>query len=101
MISYDDKLKEEQKMKIGSTLMITVNISGVPEPTVTWSCGDAELTVSNGTTIETTDAMSAVTIKGVSTENAGLYKVVAENVAGKDEAEFTFSIRGKVARVEF
>ena len=95
MITYESKLKETQKLKAESTLVITVNISGVPEPAVSWSFEDAELTVTNGTTIETTDAMSTLTIKGVSAKNSGVYKVVAENAAGKDEAEFTFSVRGK------
>ena len=94
MITYDDKLKKTQNLKADTTLIITVNIAGVPDPDVSWYFGESELSTTNGTTINTTDTLSTLTMKGVSAESSGTYSVKAENTAGKDDAEFTLSVKG-------
>ena len=82
-------------LKAGASLIINVNISGSPDPKVKWFHGEQELTKTNGINIETTQTGSTLTVKGVSSANAGTYKVVAENEAGSDIAEFTANIKGK------
>ena len=94
VITYDDKLQKPQALKAGSSLIISVNVSGSPDPKVTWFRGDQEITKSNDINIETTKSGSTLTVKGVSSDNAGNYKVVAENEAGSDSAEFSANIKG-------
>ena len=95
-ISYDDKLKEEQSLKAGQTLILSVNTSGVPIPSISWYLNDAELTVGNGTSIETTDTYSTLTIKGTTAANSGPYKVTATNVVDSVSADFTVIIKGQL-----
>ena len=95
-ISYDDKLKEEQSLKAGQTLILSVNTSGVPIPSISWYLNDAELTVGNGTSIETTDTYSTLTIKGTTAANSGPYKVTATNIVDSVSADFTVVIKGQL-----
>jgi hypothetical protein len=97
VITCDEKLKE-QSLKAQSTLIIMVNISGNPDPTTKWFFGEEELVKSDSQTIESTATMSTLTVKGVTASNAGLYKVVAQNEAGEDSAEFTISIKGNLLK---
>ena len=93
-ITYDDALREPITLKSGNTLLISVDVAGVPTPKVRWSRDGAELTVKAGTSIETRDTYSTLTVKGVSGENSGLYKVTASNVVDEVSAEFTAQIKG-------
>ena len=68
----------------------------MPAPKVRWSRDGAELTVKAGTSIETRDTYSTLTVKGVSAENSGRYKVTASNVVDEVSAEFTAQIKGNV-----
>lgn len=95
MITYDDKLKAPQRVKAGSTLSVTVNISGTPAPKVSWFLADELLSSSNGTNIETRDTYSKVTFKGITAKSAGRLTVKAENKAGSDSAEFKVEIKGQ------
>ena len=93
-ITYDDALKAPIVLKSGNILLISVNIAGVPTPRVRWSRDDAELTVTAATNIETRDTYSTLTIKGVTGDNTGRYKVTASNVVDEVSAEFTVRIKG-------
>ena len=42
-IDYEDRLKEAQTLKAGVTLILTVNITGLPKPKVSWFLGDEEI----------------------------------------------------------
>ena len=85
---------KEQSLKAGTSLIIYTNVQGMPTPTVKWSQNDKELVSSSQVTIETEATFSRLTIKGVTGKDAGKVKAVAENKVGKDEAEFTVSIKG-------
>ena len=93
-ITYEDKYKEPQTLKAGSTLIIHVTISGYPKPKVTWTFNEEAISIKDGTTIETTDTYSTLTIKGVGGANSGSYKVTAENVVASVSADFTVTVRG-------
>jgi len=90
-IEYD---KKPVSLNAGAVLTLPVTVSGVPAPKVTWYLGDNELKTGNGTTIETKDTASKLTIKNTSAANAGSYRVKAENAAGSAEAEFKVSMKG-------
>lgn len=81
-------------MKAGSILIIHVNISGYPKPKVSWAFNEETISIKDGTTIETTDSYSTLTIKGVSGLNSGSYRVSADNVVDSVSADFTVTVRG-------
>ena len=93
-LTYEEKWKEPQSLKGQTTLIITVNISGSPQPKITWYLGEQEIVKSDTTTIETTDITSTLTVKRVASSDAGIYKVTAQNEAGEDTAEFTIHVKG-------
>lgn len=95
-IECEPKLKEVQSLKAESTLILLVNVTGVPTPTVAWYKDGEPLTTSDLITMETTVDFSKVTVKKISSANAGTYKVTAENVVGTAEQEFTVNVKGKV-----
>ena len=94
-ISYDDRLEDTIKLKAGNSIIITVNVSGSPTPQVSWYFGEETIVLGADTSIETTEESSTLTIKGATGKNSGIYRVVAENKAGSDSAEFTAQIRGR------
>ena len=96
-IEYDAKYKQAVALSAGATLTLPVTVSGVPTPKVSWYFGDKELKPGNGTTIDTKDKASTLTIKNTSGANAGDYRVKAENSAGLDEAVFKVSMKGKLS----
>ena len=93
-ITYEDKYKEEQVLRAESTLILFVNVSGTPAPTVSWTHGDESLTTTNGVTVETQAGYSRLSIKGVTAANAGEYSVKATNVAGEADAQFDVTVKG-------
>ena len=94
-IEYDAKYKQTVALKAGATLTLPVTVSGVPTPKVTWYFGEKELKSGNGTTVETKEKASTLTVKNTSGSNAGDYRVKAENPAGSDEAVFKVSMKGE------
>jgi len=95
-IEYDAQYKQPVTLNAGATLTLPVKVSGVPTPKVSWYFGDKELKSGNGTTIETKEQTSKLTIKNTSGANAGIYQVKAENPAGSDKAEFKVTMKGNI-----
>jgi len=94
-IEYDAQYKQPVALNAGATLTLPVKVSGVPTPKVSWYFSDKELKPGNGTTIETKEQTSKLTIKNTTGANAGTYQVKAENAAGSDKAEFKVTMKGK------
>ena len=95
VIEYDDALKKPQTLKRDNTLILMVNIFGHPVPNVSWFYNDKELTVETGINIEGDGTFSRLTVKKVSSANAGTYRVQAENEVGTATAEFSVVVKGK------
>ena len=95
-IDYDAKYRDEVKLNAGGNLIIPVTISGLPKPTVSWFHDDKALSPGNGTTIESTDTSSKLTVKEISSNQSGTYSVKAENTAGSAQAHFTVILKGKI-----
>ncbi len=93
-ITHEDKLGQPQKLKAGAVLSLYANIEGVPTPKVTWYLNGEPVESTNGTSIDTNSTFTSLTVKGSTANNSGKYKLVAENVAGKDEKEFDVTIKG-------
>jgi titin len=73
-----------------------VNISGIPNPTVSWTLNKTVIEKSPKISIETTDDFSMLTVKNATLDDTGVYAITAENVVGKAEAEFDVAIRGQL-----
>ena len=93
-ITHDDKLSESQKLKAGGILSLYANIEGVPTPKVSWYRNGEPIKSINGTSIDTKDTFTSLSVKGSTGKDSGKYKLVAENVAGKDEKEFDVTVKG-------
>ena len=74
--------------------MLPVNFTGTPAPKATWYLNDKPIESVKPYNIDSGDKHSTLQAKGVTAAEAGKYKVVAENEAGSDSAEFTVNIKG-------
>ena len=79
------------KLKAGSTLTISVSVSGTPTPKVVWTQAGEPVTAAS---VDTKDSQSTLTVKNVTSKLAGQIQVKAENKVGSDTAEFTVDIKG-------
>lgn len=93
-LEFDNKLKSKQAIKAGGSLSLTVNISGIPSPKVAWLKDGKPMEKSPRLSIDMTEEFSTLTIKNATLEDAGMYKMTAENVVGKAEADFEVLIKG-------
>ena len=50
----------------------------------------------SGVSIEGDEGFSRITVKNMSADKAGKYKIVAENRVGSAEAEFTVVVKGEI-----
>lgn len=82
-------------MKGGSTLVLQVNVSGIPSPKISWFLDDEPLEKSERISVDTTDDFSTLTIKNAMLDDSGMYTIAAENVVGKAEADFEVNVKGE------
>jgi len=93
-ITYDRSMRPSFSMMVGSTIFIEVNIAGQPRPSVSWFHNDVKVEESNRVSSETAEGWSSLKVKASTADDAGTYKVTAENAAGFDSAEFRVFIKG-------
>ena len=67
----------------GGTLQINVNITGVPQPNVTWTFNEQYLTDPRATITNT-----RLTITNVRQNDSGMYRVTAQNCADTKTEDF-------------
>lgn len=103
VLEYDNRLKSAQVVPAGSTLVLKVNISGIPSPTVSWLLDDEPLQKSDRISMETNEDFSILTVKNTVLDDTGLYTICAENVVGRAEADFEISVKGKsfIKKIKF
>lgn len=82
-------------LKVGSTLNLHVNVSGIPNPDIMWCLDEEPLEKSERVSIETNDKYSTVTVKNATLDDTGLYTISAQNVVGEARAEFDVTVRGE------
>ena len=70
------------------SLIITANVSGLPTPTTSWYHNDQPITQTKRISIESAASYTTLTVGKATKEDAGRYRVVAENKVGSDKAEF-------------
>ncbi|ESO11830.1 hypothetical protein HELRODRAFT_142940, partial [Helobdella robusta] len=85
-ITYENSFNKVQSVRIGGTLSLEVNISGCPKSTVSWFCGVKKLLTNSRIAMENAGNWNYLKVRCLQEEDAGLYKVHAENIAGQDTA---------------
>lgn len=96
-VEIEDKYLS-QKLRTGSTLTIPATVRGYPQPTVTWHKETVEQKSTKEVTIETTETSSIYTVKKITREHSGRYKVTASNESGSSYAECTVQVIDKPSR---
>ena len=81
-------------LMVGSSIFIEVNVAGQPRPAVSWFHNDRKVDESNRVSTETADGWSSLQVKASTVDDAGTYKVTAENAAGFDSADFRVLVKG-------
>jgi len=87
-------IKATQKLEAGKSLVLSVNTCGAPTPKASWWRNDDEIKPGLHVTAEGDNTFSRLTVKNTSADKTFMYKVVTENVAGSDSAEYNVVILG-------
>ena len=61
-----------------------------------WLLNEEPVGISPRISIATIDDLTTITVKNVTLDDAGLYKVVAKNVVGQTESSYNISIKGRL-----
>jgi hypothetical protein len=69
----------------GETLNVTITVDGWPEPSLTWTRGEAPVSL--------TLSGSGLSLPSVSLDDAGVYTLTATNVMSSDTGNFTVVVR--------
>lgn len=77
-------------------MILPVDFSGQPKPTVQWFLNDQPLSSGPRVSFEGSDVHSVLTVSDLSPEDAGRYKVKITNKAGSQEAIFDINVRGRL-----
>ena len=93
-LEIDAQYEGTIQVKGGCSLILPANMSGSPAPTVTWVHNNQPINASL-CTIETGARHTTLKASNSSKILAGNYKVVAENEAGCDSAEFNVNVKGQ------
>lgn len=80
--------KDDNIAKLGQNVLLYCNVSGFPEPSLSWYKDPAELLNENGWELS---------LRNLTTESQGQYRCIASNLAGQAACEFSLAIEGTVA----
>lgn len=84
-------------IKAGRTYKWTVDVSGEPPPTLSWSWRDKiPLVTTERIKIENVDYQTVFTIVNAVRKDTGKYTLLAENDSGKDEASLELTVLGNI-----
>ncbi|CAF92417.1 unnamed protein product, partial [Tetraodon nigroviridis] len=89
-VELADDLKKTICLRAGGSLRLSVKVTGRPVPAITWSKSETDL--HNRGFIEVTNTSTTLIIDKVHRYDAGKYTVVAENSAGKQEANILVKV---------
>ena len=94
-LEYDER-HHRITMVAGSTLRLNVQLFGSPAPQVTWFRNNKSLSDFHNIYIDVTEDTTLLTVKQVSQDDAGMYKVKAKNKLGESQAHFEVTVIGKL-----
>src|SRR6218665_1248664 len=96
VLDYDSRLKSPQSIRAGTSFIIDVNFTAVPNATVEWFFNDLPLTTSARVAKTADVSHTNLTIKPMTPNDAGIYKVKVTNKAGSQTAAFTVGVKGRI-----
>ena len=82
-------------IKVGQPLSMLVKVDGEPPPTVTWTLKDQPIYKLGDITAENPEYSSKLLAPKAMRKHSGVYKVVATNTSGTDEAEVEINVIGE------
>ena len=86
---------EKVKVKAGALVLLSANVTGFPQPSLTWNHNGKPLQKAQNVNIDTNVDVTSVSIKGSAAKNGGKYELVATNEVGEATAEFSVVVTGK------
>ena len=97
VLDYDSRLNSPQSIRAGTSLILDVNFTAVPNATVQWFFNDGQ--VSSRAAVTSDISHTNFAIKGAGKDDAGVYKVKVTNKAGSKSASFTVGIKGRLHNI--
>ena len=85
---------KQTTLRAGKVFKFDVNIKGEPPPTVTWLLTNKEVLSAENVEIINVDYNTKINVTDAKRKNSGMYKIVAVNEHGKDEAEVEVIVLG-------
>lgn len=96
-IKYSSRIKDTiELVALQQNLRINCDISGFPQPTVTWMINDIDITTTNSNEnralIDSTELNTSIKISKIKKVEEGKYTLVLENEVGKATADFIVKV---------
>lgn len=85
---------KQTTLKVGKGFKFDVNIKGEPAPTVTWLLADKQVESQDNVEIINVDYNTKLSVNDARRKNSGIYKIIAVNEHGRDEADVEVLILG-------
>lgn len=82
-------------VKKGKQIRLDVNIRGEPPPKVTWKLVEKIVETKDNVEVINVDYNTKLNINDAQRKDSGLYKIIAENEHGKDEAQVEIIVLGE------
>ncbi|XP_074598807.1 projectin protein bent isoform X2 [Brevipalpus obovatus] len=96
----DRKNLRPVSIKVGQNFGFDVNVQGEPAPTIQWFIKDRELESAPDLTIVNKPYHTKLSCDKASRKDAAVYRIVAKNKYGVDEADVTVEVVGKPSKPE-
>ena len=80
---------------VGDPVTIRANITGIPTPTVTWTCNGQDVRKDKDIKIEETGEQHKMTIPKATVRQTGTYTIKAINNVGQEDKIITLIVLGK------
>ncbi|CAG2161698.1 unnamed protein product [Oppiella nova] len=85
-------------IKAGQMVMLDVNVSGEPPPTIVWKLKDKELSSGETYAIDNIDYNTKFNLLRATRKETGTYTIIATNSSGTDEATVEVNVLGKPSK---
>lgn len=94
----DRKNLQKRKIKVGLDLRFEADVTGEPEPTITWTFKEQTQKSSGRVTIENKEYHTSFVLIKVTREDSGKYTVTAKNDSGTDTVDIEVQVVSKPAK---
>lgn len=92
----DRSTLDDITIKAGQAFKFNVKVSGEPMPTTSWLHGTQEIVSRGNLKVSHFDYGTKISVRMASRKDSGKYKVIAENINGKDIAEVKVTVLGNL-----